>query len=240
MISLKNVTKKFGDLKAVDGLSLEVKPGEIYGFIGPNGSGKTTTIKMMAGIYAPTVGDITIAGYDMRKKPVLAKQMIGYIPDVPFVYEKMTGREFLHFIGEMYGMELSKRTAKINKLLKTYPIGDIFDGYFENYSRGNKQKLTILAALLHEPKVLLIDEPVVGLDPQSIVITMDLLKNFAKKKKGSVFLCTHTLDIAEKICDRIGILKDGRLLEEGTLAALRKKAKMKAGSLEALYLKLTK
>jgi ABC-2 type transport system ATP-binding protein len=238
MLTLDRLTKRFGARVAVDSLSLQVKAGEVYGLIGPNGSGKTTTVKMVTGLYRPTDGHVRVGSHDLGADPEAAKRLIGYIPDEPFVYEKMSGREFLHLVGELYGVPRQERTSKIARMLELYNLGGIVDGYMESYSRGNKQKLAVLASLLHDPKLLVVDEPIVGLDPESAIRTRDLLKSFAARG-GAVLLCTHTLAFAEAVCHRVGLLKDGRLIQEGDLSGLRQAAGLPTGSLEALYLHFT-
>lgn len=232
MIKTFNLTKKFGQLVVVDNLNLEIKKGEIFGFIGPNGAGKTTTIKMLTGILAPTAGKIEIGGFDIQKEPVKTKQIIGYIPDDPYVYPELSGREFLCLMGELF--RVKNLEQKIKKLPLIYKIEKIIDGPFKDYSRGNKQKLTILAALLHQPKILIIDEPILGLDPWSAQVTIKLFKDFVQKG-GTIFLSTHTLSVAEEICTRIGVIDKGRLIFEGTIKELEKRGR----HLEELYLKLT-
>lgn len=239
MINLRNLSKKFGSLTAVDNLTVRVSAGEIYGFIGPNGAGKTTTIKMMAGLLLPTSGSTVLGGFDIVRRPEEAKRLIGYIPDEPYVYERMTGREFLHFIGELWGMTKAARTARIEELKGVFPMGDILDGYMDSYSRGNKQKTVILAALLHNPRILLVDEPIVGLDPESAAITKRIFVDFTKNG-GAIFLSTHTLPVAQEICTRIGIIQGGKLLVEGTLEELHEKAGMETRTLEEMYLTLTR
>ncbi|MFC1726978.1 ABC transporter ATP-binding protein [Patescibacteria group bacterium] len=236
MIKTKHLTKKFDQLTAVNQLDLELKKGEIFGFIGPNGAGKTTTIKMLTGILLPTSGTISIGKFDLISQPVQAKKIIGYIPDDPYVYPELTGREFLWLVGRLF--EVKNIENKIKQLTPIYQIGKIIDGPFKDYSRGNKQKLTILAALLHNPQVLVIDEPILGLDPQSAQTTIDLFRDFAKKG-GTIFVSTHTLSVAEKICHRIGVIDQGKLIFEGSLSQLEEKLKQKGKHLEELYLKLT-
>lgn len=236
MIKTSNLTKKFGKLVAVNKLNLEVKKGEIFGFIGPNGAGKTTTIKMLTGVLAPTEGKIEIGGFDIQKEPVEAKQLIGYIPDDPYVYPELSGREFLWLVGKLFKVE--NLGAKIKKLLPIYKIEKIVDGPFKEYSRGNKQKLTILAALLHQPKVLVIDEPILGLDPLSAQETIKIFQDFAKKG-STIFVSTHTLSVAEKICHRLGVIDEGKLIFEGSIGQLEKRVHEEGKDLERLYLKLT-
>ncbi len=235
MLSIRNLTKKFDGIIAVQNLSLEVKDGEIYSLIGPNGSGKTTTVKSITGLYQPTAGDISVAGASVLRAPEKAKSAIGYIPDDPFVYERLTGREFLHLVGSLFGMSEGDRNEKIKELITIFPIEPIIDGFVDNYSRGNKQKLSILAAFLHSPKLLVVDEPIVGLDPESAIAVRSLFTGFSKKG-GSVFLCTHTLSFAEAISNRIGLLREGVLVKEGTLSELRTAANLPRGTLEELYL----
>ena len=223
---------------AVQDLSLEIAPKEIYGLIGPNGAGKTTAVKMITGLYRPTAGRILIDGIDLGAQPAQAKRLLGYIPDEPFIYERMTGREFLHLVGELYGVQASERIHKIDELVDLYALRGLVDGYVENYSRGNRQKLAILASLLHAPRLLIVDEPIVGLDPESAIKTRDLLKAFVERG-GGVLICTHTLPFAEQVCHRVGLLKDGRLIGEGDLPTLRRQAGLPDASLEALYLHIT-
>lgn len=236
MIKTFNLTKKFGEIVAVDDLNFHIKKGEIFGFIGPNGAGKTTTIKMMVGILPPTKGRVEIAGLDNQEKPLKTKRIIGYIPDDPFVYPQMTGREFLHFVGQIY--QVKAKEKKIKDLFKVFPIEEMIDGYFQDFSRGTKQKISILAALLHQPQVLIIDEPILGLDPASSQTTKGLLKQFGQKG-GTVFVCTHTLPVVEEICDRIGIIDKGKVIFEGTINTLKKRLKTKEEKLEELFLKIT-
>lgn len=238
VLRLEGLAKHFDGRPAVEDLSLQVGAGEIYGLIGPNGSGKTTTVRMVTGLYLPTAGRVLIDGIDLKAEPERAKRLLGYVPDEPFVYEKMTGREFLHLVGELYGVPATGRGRRIVELLDLYGLGPLADGYAESYSRGNRQKLAILASLLHTPRLLVVDEPLVGLDPESALTTRDLLRAFAGEG-GAILLCTHTLPFAEQVCHRLGLLKEGRRLREGDLAGLRGAAGLEGGSLEALYLHLT-
>jgi len=236
MIETFNLSKNFGSLTAVDNLNLMIKKGEIFGFIGPNGAGKTTTIKMMVGILPPTKGKVKIGGFDVQQNPTEAKKLIGYIPDIPYVYPYMTGHEFLHFVAQLY--QVKDKEKKIKELMGVFPIENMIEGYFKDFSRGTKQKLSILAALLHEPQVLIIDEPILGLDPKSSQITKDLLQDFSHGG-GTVFVCTHTLSVVEEIATRIGIIDQAKLVFEGTIKELRKRLKTKEERLEKLYLKIT-
>lgn len=239
MLKVEQLTKKFGGSVAVDTVSFTIGRGEIFSLIGPNSSGKTTIVKTIAGLLRPNNGRVTIGGYDVVTQPLLAKHMIGYIPDEPSLWSGITGEEFLHFVGALYGMDPKSRTKKIAELLPIFHLEGIEKDYFENYSRGNKQKFSILAAVLHEPKLLLIDEPIVGLDPESAGIARRLFAEFAKGG-GSVLLVTHTLAVAELISTRIGVLKNGVLIHSGTLSELRQEAKLKDhASLEDIYTTLT-
>lgn len=229
MLEIKNLTKIFGLKTAVDNVSFTVKPGEIFALIGPNGSGKTTIVKTATGLLKPTSGEITINGHNTVKEPVKAKGALGYIPDEPAVWPALTGLEFLHFSGALFGLSEPARQAALPELLGIFGFSGIEHEYFEDYSRGNKQKFAILAALLHKPRLLLIDEPIVGLDPQSAEIAQERFSRFARAG-GAVLLVTHTLPVAEAIADRIGILKDGRLAAAGTLSELAKRAGLEAGS----------
>jgi ABC-2 type transport system ATP-binding protein len=239
-IRLERVSKTFGALTAVDDLSLSVRAGEIYGLIGPNGSGKTTTVRMLTGLYRPTAGRITVAGVDLAARPAVAKRALGYVPDEPVLYERLSGWEFLHLMGELYGVPRALRQARIERLLDLFPLAGVLDGVTGAYSRGNKQKLVILAALLHEPRVLVVDEPIVGLDPESALAVRSLVREFAEGRGGAVFVCTHTLAFAEAVCHRVGLLRGGRLVAEGDLSTLRQQSGLPGASLEALYLHLAR
>jgi ABC-2 type transport system ATP-binding protein len=239
MIELRNVTKKFGSFTAVDNVSLVVSPGEFFGFLGPNGAGKTTTIKMMAGLFAPTSGQIVMNGHDIVKHPIEAKSFTSYVPDQPFLYDKLTGREFLYFIGGLYKMEKSAITRKIAEVIEHFDIGDWVDKRTEDYSQGMRQRVTIAAALVHEPGAFIIDEPMVGLDPKSSKIVRETLKMMAHRGVG-IFMSTHSLPIAEELCDRIGFIKDGRLVFLGTQDDLQAYKQQYDGKFESVFLELTK
>lgn len=239
MLKITNVTKQFGLKVAVKDVNLEVKAGEIFALIGPNGSGKTTMIKSIAGLLRPTHGTIAVAGHDVVKDPVAAKGIIGYIPDEPALWPKMTGHEFLHFSGALYNIEENERKQRVEELLKIFNMEGIEDMYFEDYSRGNKQKFVILAALLHQPKLLLIDEPIVGLDPTSADAAKKAFSEYAAGG-GSILLATHTLPVAQEIADRIGLLKNGELAATGTFSELKQKSGLGDGaSLDDVYRALT-
>ncbi len=223
MLTVKNLTKTFGSKKAVNDVSFTIKEGEVFSLIGPNSSGKTTIVKTIVGLLAPTHGSITVGDYDVVKNPEKAKAITGYIPDEPSIWPRMTGEEFLYFTQALFGMNDKNRKAKLPELLETLKLNGLEKQYFEEYSRGNKQKFSITAAVSHHPKLLVIDEPIVGLDPTGAEIAKKMFTQFAKNG-GSVLLVTHTLPVAQEISDRIGFLKNGELVAVGTLAELREKA----------------
>ena len=239
MIRLENLTKKFGDFVAVDNLTLEIKSGEFFGFLGPNGAGKTTTIKMIAGLIRPTSGRIFICGIDALEEPEKAKSLLAYVPDQPFIYDKLTGREFLFFIGGLFKMEKGKIREKVNLLVEHFELGRWIDRRIEEYSQGMKQRVIIASALLHDPKVIVIDEPMVGLDPRSARIVKETLKQ--KTKEGvSIFMSTHSLEVAEELCDTIRIIKDGKLIAKFDSSEIENFRKRKDDSFEELFIELTK
>jgi ABC-2 type transport system ATP-binding protein len=235
MIELRGVTKAFGSKRAVDHLDLSVRAGELFAFLGPNGAGKTTTIKMVCGLLRPTSGVVRVGGFPAASPE--ARQLIAYVPDQPYLYEKLTGREFLRFVVEMYGLDPRASARRIEELVETFEMGDYVDELSENYSHGMKQRVVFAAALVHDPKVLIVDEPLVGLDPRSARIVKDLF--VAQARSGvAVLMSTHLLSIAEELADTIGIVDRGRMLANGTLAELRERVQMH-GPLEELFLKLT-
>jgi ABC-2 type transport system ATP-binding protein len=239
MIKISHVTKKFNNIVAVNDLNIEIKGGEFYGFLGPNGAGKTTTIKMIVGLFSPTSGSIFIDGFNIQTEPIEAKMRIGYIPDQPFLYEKLTGREFLFFSAGLFKMNHNLASRRINDLINLFEIGNWIDERTETYSQGMRQRVVIASALLHDAKVLIVDEPMVGLDPRSSHIVKDVLKQ--KSKEGmAIFMSTHSLPVAEELCDRIGIIKDGRLIFEDTKDVLKLMKNKMDGKFESLFLELTK
>jgi ABC-2 type transport system ATP-binding protein len=238
MIELNELTKVYGRHAAVDHLSLDVPEGEIFGFIGPNGAGKTTTIKMMGGILAPTGGSIRIAGIDLAAEPEKAKRRIGYVPDRPYLYEKLTGLEFLRFTADIYGVPASRFHEKAGAALGLFSLSEWSHELIESYSHGMKQRLIMAAALLHDPEVLIVDEPMVGLDPLAIIMVKDLFKRLATQGVA-IFMSTHTLKIAQDICDRIGVIRRGRLIASGSAADLQREAQVNSADLEQVFLSLT-
>jgi ABC-2 type transport system ATP-binding protein len=238
MLHVHNLTKHFGNNKAVNGVSFEIKKGEIFSLIGPNSSGKTTIVKSILCLLQPTHGLITIDGIDISKKPEEAKKVLGYIPDEPSVWPYMTGEEFLFFTQALFDISEEDRVASLTLLLATFNLSGLEKQYFEEYSRGNKQKFSIISAMSHNPKLLLVDEPIVGLDPTGAEIAKKLFVDYANRG-GSVLLVTHTLPVASEISHRIGFLKDGHLVAVGTLAELREKAELsRDATLEDIYKKL--
>ena len=238
MIELKNLTKKYGDFQAVNNLNLFVKKGEVFGFIGPNGAGKTTTIKMMGGIIEPTAGTVTIAGINMQKEPEKAKRNIGFIPDRPYLYEKLTGMEFLKFTADLYGVSAAAFQSRAKKILENFSLDNWAHDLIESYSHGMKQRLSMSAALLHHPEVVIVDEPMVGLDPAAIIMVKDLFRSLAAQGV-TIFMSTHTLKVAEDTCDRIGVINKGRLIAVGTTQELQRDANVSDADLERVFLNLT-
>lgn len=237
MIEVKNVSKRYGDKLAVENLSLNIAAGELFAFLGPNGAGKTTTIKMICGLLFPTAGEVRVGGFDVVKDGDKARELLSYVPDQPYLYDKLTGREFLHFIAELYGMSPDTVEQRIAEMIELFNLQEFADDLTERYSHGMRQRTVFAAALVHQPKVLIVDEPTVGLDPRSIRLLKDLLRN-ESKRGTTVFLSTHSLDVAQELADRIGIVDHGRLITCGTLEMLRKQASLD-GTLEEVFLKLT-
>jgi ABC-2 type transport system ATP-binding protein len=237
MIRTDNLTKRFEDVVAVDRLNIEVYPGEIYGFLGPNGSGKTTTIKLLIGLLRPTGGRAFVGGYDVQVHHVEAKRLIGYIPDDPYVYEKLSGREFLRFVAGLYEIDDGEGERRAGELLERFGLTSAADKLVEGYSHGMRQRLVMCACFLHDPQVLVVDEPMVGLDPRSSRIVKDAFRERARAG-AAVFISTHTLALAEELCTRIAIIMDGRLLAVGTPEEITRRAGSEA-HLEDAFLKLT-
>jgi ABC-2 type transport system ATP-binding protein len=237
LIEMRQLVKRYGEKAAVDDVSLEVHPGEIFGFLGPNGAGKTTTIKVIVGLLQPTSGTVRVGGHDVQKEPLQAKASSGYVPDEPHLYPKLTGRELLRFVGDLYGVTGEQVERRIDELLLLFDLTPAADDTIDSYSHGMRQKTALAAALVHDPKVLVLDEPTVGLDPKSARLIKDLLRQMAERG-AAVFLSTHILEIAENMCDRIGIINQGRLIASGTMAELRSLGKGES-SLEDIFLSLT-
>ena len=237
MIRFENLTKYYRGIKAVDGLNLQIPQGTIFGFIGPNGAGKTTTIKMMAGVLRPTSGRIYINGLDIAKEPSKTKRIIGFIPDRPFLYEKLSGVEFLRFKAGLYGMKGNSLGEKILDLLDLFELTEWADELIESYSHGMKQRLIMAAAIIHDPKIIIVDEPMVGLDPKGAKLVKEIFKELAREG-ATVFMSTHTLALAQEICQQIAIVDKGRIVASGTSEDLEKQAGVE-GDLERIFLKIT-
>jgi ABC-2 type transport system ATP-binding protein len=236
-ITLENVTKRFGSKVAVDGLTLSVARGELFAFLGPNGAGKTTTIKMIAGLCRPDAGNIAVCGHRMGEDGLQAKAQMAYVPDQPFIYDKLTGNEFLRFVGEMYRLHRGEVRRRLAQLVDCLDMGGFLDQLSEGYSHGMKQRVVLASALLHDPTVIVVDEPMVGLDPRTVRTVKNLFTE-RTRQGGTVFMSTHTLEVAEAVADRIGIIHRGRLLAVGTLAELRRAASDER-SFEDIFLQLT-
>jgi len=238
LLEIKNFTKRYGDVVAVDNLNLSVDRGELFGFLGPNGAGKTTTIKTIVGLLRPDEGQITIGGYDIVAQPEQAKRLIGYIPDNPYIYDRLTGREFLELVGSLYGMDKKLIQERIEFLFDLFGIEEWGDEYAAEYSHGMRQKVIMASAIMHDPALIVIDEPMVGLDPQSQRLVKGVMRKLIERGTA-IFMSTHTLSVAEEVCTRIGIIYKGRLMKLGTLEQLRADARMEGKSLEDLFVALT-
>ncbi len=237
MIEIEQVTRKYGSKVAVSELDLDIPQGELFAFLGPNGAGKTTTIKMTVGLLQPTRGSIRICGFDVVRESRQVNLRTGYVPDEPYLYDKLSGREFLQFVGEIYGLGPQQLSDRIQEQVERFTLSDFVDQLAENYSHGMKQRLVFAAALLHEPEVLIVDEPMVGLDPRSMRLVKDLLQERARQGT-TVLMSTHTLAVAEEIADRIGVISSGELIFLGTVGQLREQLASDE-SLEQLFLALT-
>jgi ABC-2 type transport system ATP-binding protein len=237
-VELKGVVKRYSEILAVDNIDLAIKKGEIFGLLGPNGSGKSTTLKMLVGLVTPELGSITVLGNDVQKDPVAVKLQVGYVPESPRLYEFLTGIEYLDFIGDVYGMQTEEKKNRINEYLKALELegreGDMINGY----SDGMKQKIALISAFLHRPKLLILDEPLSALDPRSARIIKDFL-NQLKTQGVTTIMSTHVLEIAQAVCDRIGIMYHGKVLALGNMKELRQMSKLPDSGLEDIFLKLT-
>jgi ABC-2 type transport system ATP-binding protein len=238
LIRLIQLTKRYGKFTAVDNLDLDIPRGELFGFLGPNGAGKTTTFRMIAGILRPTSGTVEVGGIDVLRRPLEAKSRLGFIPDRPFVYDKLTGGEFLRFAAALYGQQGPAVERRIDELLELFELTRWKDELTESYSHGMRQKLIISGALVHRPEVIVVDEPMVGLDPKSARLLKDLFRQFVDRG-GTVLMSTHTLEVAEAMCDRIAIVHGGRIVANGTMAEVQEQTASEELGLEDLFLKLT-
>jgi ABC-2 type transport system ATP-binding protein len=238
VIQLSNLTKNYGNFTALKDLSLTVPRGMLYGLLGPNGAGKTTALRIIAGILQPTSGTVTLGGFDVQKDPERAKSRLGFIPDRPFVYEKLTGAEFLRFVAGLYGQNGNEIDRRIDELLSVWELSAWRDELLEAYSHGMKQKLIISSALIHRPEVIVVDEPLVGLDPKAARMLKDIFRGFVGKG-GTLLMSTHTLEVAEALCDRIAIIQGGEIRAEGSMDDLRRQVESGGADLEEIFLKLT-
>jgi ABC-2 type transport system ATP-binding protein len=238
VIRLENLTKLYGSFRAVDAVTMHVPKGALHGFLGPNGAGKTTTLRMIAGILRPTAGRIVIGDYDLATHPLAAKAKLGFIPDRPFVYDKLTGAEFLRFVAGLYGQEGQLVDRRIDELLDIFELSAWKNELIESYSHGMRQKLIISSALIHRPELIVVDEPMVGLDPRAARLLKQLFKEFCGRG-GTVLMSTHTLEIAEALCDRLAIIQAGKIVAEGTMDEIRRQHAAGDVGLEDLFLKLT-
>ena len=235
-LEVRALTLRYGAIEAVSGLDFEVRPGEILGFLGPNGAGKTSTLRACAGLLRPAAGTVTIAGAPIAEQPLVARARMGLVPDEPFLYERLSAREFFDFIGALYDVPAATAAERAERLIERLDLGEVADRLIESYSLGMRQKVSVVAALLHEPALLMLDEPLTGLDPRGARALKDLLRDHATRG-GGVLVSTHLLDVAERLCDRVVILSRGHKLAEGSLASLR--GTRADATLEEVFLHLT-
>lgn len=238
MLKIENLTKSFGSFKAVDNISLHIQEGDLFGFLGPNGAGKTTTIKIITGLYAQTNGKVRIDNIDIEENHLEAKKRIGYIPDQPFLYEKLTGNEFLFFSGGLYKIPKQKLKNKIDELIETLNIGEWINKRTEEYSQGMRQRITIASALLHEPRLIIVDEPMVGLDPQSAHIIKRLFKDLTTNGTA-IFMSTHSLNVVEEICNKVAIINKGKIIFNDNINKLYELREDMDSSIEQIFIQLT-
>ena len=238
MIQIENLVKKYGAFTAVDGVSLDVQPGEIHGFLGPNGAGKTTTIRMIAGLLKPTAGRVLVNGHDLALAPEAAKASLGFIPDRPFIYDKLTAGEFLRFHGGLYGMEEDVVSPRVTEMLEIFELSRWEHELVESFSHGMKQRLVMCSAFLHHPRAVLVDEPMVGLDPRGARLIKDVFRRMAANGVA-LLMSTHTLEVAQELCHRVSIISKGRIVASGTVDEVRALAGGEDDHLTSVFLKLT-
>jgi ABC-2 type transport system ATP-binding protein len=238
VIALQNLVKRYGAFTAVDGVSLEVMPGEIHGFLGPNGAGKTTTLRMIAGLLKPTSGSILVNGHDLQTEPEASKASLGFIPDRPFIYEKLTGGEFLRFHGGLYGLDESGIVERVREMLDLFELGHWEHELVESFSHGMKQRLVMCAAFLHRPRAVVVDEPMVGLDPRGARLIKDVFRKMSERGVA-ILMSTHTLEVAQEMCDRISIILKGKIIARGTVPEIRAMGDSQGDALTSVFLKLT-
>ena len=238
MIAVHDLVKQYGAFTAVDGITLDVRPGEIHGFLGPNGAGKTTTLRMIAGLLKPTSGRVEVNGHDVTKQPELAKASLGFIPDRPFIYEKLTAGEFLRFHAGLYGLDGEGVMDRVHEMLDLFELRRWENELVESFSHGMKQRLVMSAAFLHRPQAVVVDEPMVGLDPRGARLIKDVFRKMAQRGVG-ILMSTHTLEVAQEMCDRISIILQGRIIAKGTVPELRAMSGDPDDQLTSVFLKLT-
>jgi len=238
MIAIHDLFKRYGQFTAVDGVTLDVQPGEIHGFLGPNGAGKTTTLRMIAGLLKPTAGRVTVNGHDMAHQPEQAKGSLGFIPDRPFIYEKLTAGEFLRFHGGLYGMEGNGLGDRVREMLELFELGRWENELVESFSHGMKQRVVMCAAFLHRPRAVIVDEPMVGLDPRGARLIKDVFRRMSERGVA-LLMSTHTLEVAQEMCDRISIILKGKIIAHGTVGELRALAGDPDQHLTEIFLRLT-
>ena len=238
MIAIHDLFKRYGQFIAVDGVTLDVQPGEIHGFLGPNGAGKTTTLRMIAGLLKPTAGRVTVNGHDMAHQPEQAKGSLGFIPDRPFIYEKLTAGEFLRFHGGLYGMEGNGLGDRVREMLELFELGRWENELVESFSHGMKQRVVMCAAFLHRPRAVIVDEPMVGLDPRGARLIKDVFRRMSERGVA-LLMSTHTLEVAGEMCDRISIILKGRIIASGTVPEIRAMGDRHDDQLTSVFLKLT-
>ncbi len=239
LVVVRGLTKHYGDFTAVDGIDLTVPVGQVFGVLGPNGAGKTTTMSMITGLIEPTGGTISIDGFDLKKETTKAKKATGFIPDRPYVYDKLTAFEYLRFIGGLYKMDNAHIADRIDELMTLFELREWSGNLIESFSHGMKQRLVFCGALLPEPRLLVIDEPMVGLDPKGHHLVKSLFRSLVEEKEMSILLSTHTLEVAEEVCDQIVIINHGRIIARGTLGELRLESGETDGNLEKVFLRIT-
>jgi len=239
MIAVKHLRKVYGDFEAVKDLSFEVYPGEVFGFLGPNGAGKTTTLRMITGLLEPSSGEVVIDGHNLQTSPVAAKSVVGFIPDRPYIYEKLTAVEFMQFVAGLYRLDRATTASRIEELLDLFDLVRWGGSLIENFSHGMKQRLVVATALLHRPKLLVVDEPMVGLDPRGTRLIKKIFRQICGDGGMTVFLSTHSLEVAEEVCDRIAIMHRGVMIRNGTLEELRGEMDQPGSRLEEIFLQIT-
>jgi ABC-2 type transport system ATP-binding protein len=238
MIAITDLIKRYGSFTAVDGVSLDVQPGQVHGFLGPNGAGKTTTIRMVAGLLKPTAGRIVVNGHDLESEPEQAKAALGFVPDRPFIYEKLTAGEFLRFHGGLYGLGGDAMETRISEMLDLFELARWRDELVESFSHGMKQRLVMSAAFMHRPRAVLVDEPMVGLDPRGARLIKEVFRRMADRGVA-ILMSTHTLEVAQEVCDRVSIILKGRIIASGSVDDVRRLSGNADEQLTAVFLKLT-